>query len=961
MSVIFGIRFLLTFAVWVDNDKKEKEIAIGKSSTPQKEDLGFWNLAEDRIGSINVVDEFHGNRKKPTTPKYVGNEDTPSLDDNKKPTESAANRDTVDAEVINDEESNDRDDDELPGDSSLALDDQTDEDSPVSSDASKLLKDSYSEEDSENDGHEGTAVADEATSIVDGTSQRIVAEDGDVSDENLSTVNEVGQGKSRVEKPNSKSRRKKTGYRKFSNGKHLIDKTSSKKSSKVKKTSSLTGRRKKVKESAKSVLQKKSKANRVDNSVYSDLDHAKQMLYDGMEIKRDDISKLEPLQFEEGTLRDKLNSYAPDDSDISNIVSRFTDHKHENSHRMGNDELQMHLDDEALKMQVKAIEEEDSNVKNVLQGSERFANEQKLGRFEGDFEKDLIKNIGKDGVDLDSGEPGKHRHEVHREERNFGELDDKAKYDDDENEEENDREGYKGELENKDRDEQDEEEDDERQRPNNSRNKKWNDDDKNDSDGDDNDGDDRGNEDTNGERKNVVRGSSGDGSTKRNYERTMRYKFFTPTGKFGGDVSPSEEAEMGVNIDNQAMESEIKEIENEDARVSSVLEGMNKGPDKIDLDEYKYDSADGSTSAKFNHHKFGEGMTDIENDTQNDQADQKHTVSQNESVKGGSPISDELRDMLRETSKILNETNAVLNEGHAIAQKSHEILNSTNHRNVSEGIEASTISSNNTVRNETNGNKQNSSSWNESVNVTSPTGVDAVNSQANMTNTTENVSKQNAANDSVTASSSNTGVSSSSFTAIDEFLVKELPASKRVLKRNDEYDSKTAQEVRRRPGKTSWRKSGKPRRRHRKQKLKLFFEENKTVTQNPARQKYSKSELNILNLMYKSPALKGVRGKPSRTHFQQADKRSYTPNKKTTYRRYKKPKEMRKKGAFTKKRNPEGGKKRGDVEEGMTGGEYLLQNVHKSFINILCKILEKCYLEYWKKDSLVPNCRTCAV
>ena len=66
------------FAVWVDNEKKEKEVATGKSNNAE-EDLGYWNLAENRISDIDVADELHSDKNKLTEPKYVGTENTPSV------------------------------------------------------------------------------------------------------------------------------------------------------------------------------------------------------------------------------------------------------------------------------------------------------------------------------------------------------------------------------------------------------------------------------------------------------------------------------------------------------------------------------------------------------------------------------------------------------------------------------------------------------------------------------------------------------------------------------------------------------------------------------------------------------------------------------------------------------------------------------------------------------------------
>ena len=918
------------FAVWVDNEKKEKEVATGKSSNAE-EDLGYWNLAENRISDIDVADELHSDKNKLTEPKYVGTENTPSVaDKRRKPTESSANRDTVDAEVINDEETDSVDDDGLPEESNLELRDHNNGDSDNENDNSQFIKDDYDEEESDKGSHDGRTVSDEATSIVEGTPQNIRAENGDASNEDLSVLSEVGQGKSHVEKPKKPSRRKKAGRKRVSKGKYSGKKNLHKKFLKKKVVPSLIDSGSGAKENSKTVVEINDDIDKAEKLAQSDIDNASKMWYDGSEVKRDDISRLQPLEYEEGALKDKMGSYAPDDGDISEIVSRFTDHKQENMHRMGNDELQMHLDDEALKMQVKAIEEEDSNVKNVLQGSERFANEQKLGHLEGDFEKDLIRNIGKDGVNLDVGELGKHRHEGHHESKSFVELEDKNKDQDDEKEDENEREGYKERFESKDKDEgedEDEEEDDDNPKSNRSSDRKWDDDDK------DDDEDENGrNGDESGERKNIVRNSSENGNPKKNHGRAKKYNFFTPTGKLGGDISPTEEAEMGVNIDNQAMESEIKEIENEDAKVSSALEGMNKAPGKVELDEYNYDSADASISSKLNHHKFGVDLTDSNSDGEGriDQADLKHVVSQTESVKGGSQISDDLRDMLRETSKILNETNAVLNEGHAIAQKSHEILNSTKHYKQSEGNETNSLSGNNSAQNETVSNGLTSSAGNWSANTTFPIKVDPAYNQGNNTNATKSISEQTTPNGNSTHKDANEGGNDSNvntpnsfFASKEEFILKGVPntSSKRVLKRNDDYESRTAYKVRKRVGKSSWRRNGKSYRKHGKQKLKSFFAEDKEIARKPVNNKYTKNELNILNLMYKSPALKGMRGKASKVRFQQADKRSYTPNKKITYRRFRKGKLNHKKGIFTKKRITEAGKKRGDVEEGMTGGE----------------------------------------
>ena len=902
----------------------------GKSNAAEKEDLGYWNLADSRISDIDVRDEGHGNRHKPTAPRYVGTEDTPSLSDKRGPTGPSNNRDTVDAEVISDEEAhddeNDDDDDELPGDSHNELVDKSNGDSHIINENANLLGDNYEEDESENDDQDGGAVTDEATSIVEGASQKIGLENGAVPDENSSVVSELGQGKSRVEKPKKKWRRKKGSHRKISKKRSSRRGKSREKISKKNRESSLIESRSDVKGNIASVIA--GKGDMGDRSIQAEIEKAKTMLFDGTNIKRDGISKLAPLEYEDGTMRDKLGSYEPDDGDISDIVSRYTDHKQENFHRMGNDELQMHLDDEALKMQVKAIEEEDSNVKSVLQGSERFANEQKLGHFEGDFEKDLIKNIGKDGVDLDIGEFGRQKHQGHHGGRNVAEVEEKNKDEDDEREE-NEREAFKEKFNTKDDDEEDEE--DESTRSNDSKDKKFMNDDKNEDDDDGEEEEDSKHRDESGERKNVVRSSSGEIKHSRLHRPAKKYKFFTPTGKFGGDVSPSEEAEMGVNIDNQAMESEINEIENEDAKVSSELEGMNNTPDRIELDEYKYDSVDGQSAAKFNDHRaradLGYDNDDVDN--HNDLVDQKHVLGQTEDSKEGSHISDELKDMLLQTSKILNETNAVLNEGHAVVQKSHEILNATNAQKGGLRNDSSAMSANVTAGSEANKTEEISSNGMGSKITTFPSD----NNQSNGVNANETTPPHLASNESstygntITASSgSYNNISKLNNLAISkkEFLAKGTPtvASKRVLKRNDEYQWGTLHKMRKKSIKSSWIKGQKSHRSHRKQSLKSFFDHTKKTPNSLARNSYTKKEFKILKLMYKSPLVKGVRGKVSRFHLQQADKRSYTPNRKTTYRRYKKPRVSHKKNMFTKKRIFEMGRRRGDVEEGMTGGKY---------------------------------------
>ena len=905
---------------------------VGKSNTAEKEDLGYWNLADSRISDIDIRDEGHVKKHKPT-PRYVGTEDTPSLSDKKGPTGPSNNRDTVDAEVISDEEGHDDDvddDDEIPGDSHDELVDKSNGDSHTISESSNLLGDNYEEEESDSDDQDGGAVTDEATSIVEGASQKIGLENEAVQDENSSVVSEVGQGKSLVEKPKKKSRRKKGSHKKISKKRSSSRRKPHEKTSKKNRESSLIDSRSDVKGNIESVVA--GEGSMGDRSIQTEIEKAKTMLFDGTNIKRDGISKLAPLEFEDGTMRDKMSSYEPDDSDISDIVSRYTDHKQENFHRMGNDELQMHLDDEALKMQVKAIEEEDSNVKSVLQGSEKFANEQKLGNFEGDVEKDLIKNIGKDGVDLDIGEFGRQKHQRHHEGRSFAEVEDKNK-DEDVEKEGSEREGFKEKFNTKDNDDIDEE--DENARSSDSRDKKFMNDDKNeDDDDDDDDGEEEEDErhkDESGERKNIVRSSNGEVKHSKLHRSAKKYKFFTPTGKFGGDVSPSEEAEMGVNIDNQAMESEIKEIENEDAKVSSQLEGMNNTPDRIELDEYKYDSADGQSAAKFNDHRAGVnlGYDNDDVDSHNDQADQKNVLGQSEDSKEGSHISDELKDMLLQTSKILNETNAVLNEGHAVVQKSHEILNATNAQKGGLRNDSYAMAGNATAGSEANKTEQISSNGVGLKITSSPSNVD----QSNSENATETTPQHLASNESsnyvnktTTSSGSNNNISKSNNSALSkkELLAKgtSTMASKRVLKRNDEYELGTVHKMRMQPAKSSWRKGQKSHRRHRKHYLKSFFDDTKKAPNKLAKNNYTKKELKILKLMYKSPVVKGVRGKVSRFHLQQADKRSYTPNRKTTYRRYKKPKVSHKKSMFTKKRIYEMGSRRGDVEEGMTGGRY---------------------------------------
>lgn len=785
-------------------------------------------------------------------------------------------------------------------------------------------------------GNGGAVVADEASSIADETLQKVGSDSSELDDSSI--VNEAGQGKSRVEKPDRrKSKRKKSAHFKNRSKKVAHNKRKSlntKHSSKLSANGEMKKREK-----------KKNGRNLKHGSIKWDFEKAKEMLYDNIDVKRDDISRLEPDEYEEGTLRDKTASYSPDDEDITKIVSRFTDQKHEDSHRMGKDELQMHLDDEALKMEVKAIEEEDSNVKNVLQGSEKFANEQRLGRFEGDYEKDLIKKIGKDGLELGAGTFGKRRHGEGRDsDRDFAEVDDKRKEADYDKEDENDgddREEDKERFDSKDKEEEENEDngEDHDEERKDSKGRKWSEDEDKDEDKDEERNEDR-NGDEQGERKDTVReGSSEEGgrNLKRTRSRAKKYNFFNPTAKLGSDITPTDEADMGVNIDNQAMESEIKAIENEDAKVSSALEGNSKSPQKIELDEYNYDSSDGVAGMKFTHHKFGVELNDEGNS--DDRADQKHGISQGDTVKGNAPISDDIKDMLRETSKILNETNAVLNEGRAVAHKSHEVIDLAHHEKDNAKNETNALPHGaNVVPHETNVKPKEADTRSKDLNYTLesttvgneiPGGNGAPKNETIKTaNATQNlVANQSKTSEgkNITENNSAASVESSAVSSSDEFILKGQPitASKRVLKRNDEDQLKPKHSSRKKHGRSALRPAEGKRRRRRKQKLQSFFDENESAVQHSSKQKYTQTEMKILNLMYKSPIFKSVRGKIATLHRSLADKRSYTPKVKTTYRRFKRPRMLRRKGQLSKKRITEIGKKRGDVESGMTGGKLI--------------------------------------
>lgn len=1011
---------LFLIVVWVNNDKKEKELSVGKNSLGNDDNLDFWKFADNRISDVDVRGKPKKDENKPSHPLFVGTEDTPTIRDKHRHGESVQNMDTVDAEYIGDEDSHeDSPEDDSPEEDSPEGDSQQFQREGHGSQVDTQNVDEFGEvhnQESEgnsqslegdSNGIEGQSqvlnahtrrVHDVSQGIdnnspglednshdVEGLSQTITVEDGsnfrsntnnEESQEVMSEhgpieetmVNEVGQGKSQVtrSKKHKHKKKKKQGSKK----EKLIALVVADEDGEVS-----------VKGDTKATIQKHVESPDIVPGS-DEIKKAKSMLYDGVIVKRDTFGAFEPEEFEEGTIREKMGTYAPDDNDISSIVSRFTDHRAENGHRMGNDELQMHLDDEALKMQVKAIEEEDSNVKNVLQGSEKFANEQKLGHLEGDFEKDLIQSFGKSGLDLEKDDLGKKRlsnaGKRDRGDRGKGKFD--SKEGDGGDMEREDRERNGGEKENfkgeENENDQDDEGDDESERGSSeersSDEKHWSDDD-----------DDKKMEDETGDRKDIVqRNPEVKSSSKNSKRRSKKYNFYGPTGKLA--ISQSDEADMGVNIDNQAMESEIKAIESEDVKVGKALEEQGKDSQKIDLEEYKYETPVVTFGKK--HHQnldsnsgngesgFGEYKTKMADQKQDispvDGSGLQGTKASGDIKEGGSPndgsgvqdtqLSDEIRAMLRETSKVLNETNSVLNEGHEVTHKTKQVLDSMLHKNKDSGSDVRTVSNEtNATQNETsvaqnmtnvvtdrassasnenntlngnstvdNGNStaENKSSTIENGNDTTDkknTTIDQANNNAtinNQTNSTNNVSR----------SENSTDTENSVITdAADEFKGKaaqQAPA-KRELGKGDDYELKLIQQKlkRRARHEKAKQKSNHVVRRKKKRKHNFALY---------AQKKYTNSELKILNLMYKSPIFSSVKGNIAKFKIERAEKRS---NIKTSFKRYKKQRRFAPRGRFTKRKQFEIGKKRGSVEEGMTGG--------KSHMIFYCPFQLRCHVK----------------
>ena len=926
----------------------------------------------------------------------MGTEDTPTIRDKYRHGESVQNMDTVDAEYIGAEESHQEspEEDSSEGDSPDGDSQQVQgEDHGIQVDSQHVdefgeVHDQVSEGNSQrlegdSNGIEGESQVVNADSRqvhvisqgidnsspglednshgVEGLSQTITVEDGsdlrsntnnEESPEVMSQhgpieetmVNEVGQGKSRVARAKKRKHKKK--------------KRKSKKEKLVALVVADEDGEVSVKGDTKATIQKHIESPDVD-----EIKKAKSMLYDGVIVKRNAIGPLEPEEFEEGTIREKMGSYAPDDNDISSIVSQFTDRRAENGHRMGNDELQMHLDDEALKMQVKAIEEEDSNVKSVLQGSEKFANEQKLGHFEGDFEKDLIKSFGKSGLDLEGEDLGKKRlsnagkrDRGDRSKGKFNEKEDDREDMDREGEERKggEKENFKGEENENDEDDEGDDESERGSSEERAEEKHWNDDD-----------DDKKMEDETGDRKDLVqRNPEVKSISKNSKHRSKKYNFYGPTGKLA--ISQSDEADMGVNIDNQAMESEIKAIESEDVKVGKALEEQGKVSQKIDLEEYKYETPVVTFGKK--HHQnldsnsgngesgFGEYKTKMADQKQDispvDSSGLQGTKVSGDVKEGANPsegsgvqdtqLSDEIRAMLRETSKVLNETTSVLNEGHEVTHKTKQVLDSMLHKNKDSGSDVRTVSNEtsatqnetNTTQNMTNvvtdgaspannktaGNNTvdngNSTAENKSSTIDNGSNTaDNKNTTIEQTNNNATINNQTNSTDNANSSENTTDTENSVITdAADEFKGKaaqQTPA-KRELGKTDDYELKLIQ------------LKSERRAHHKKEKQKSTHlakrkKERKHDFARYAKRKYTSSELKILNLMYKSPIFSSVKGNIAKFKIERADKRS---NIKTSFKRYKKQRGFAPRGRFTKRRQFETGKKRGSVEEGMTGGKW---------------------------------------
>ena len=840
--------------------------------------MKIWKFADNRINNVEGVDDGEQDKNsKVSTPKYVGTEDTPSVYDKRKPKVSANNKDTVDAEYISDEESNGdslENDDHALALGSLSLGDSSKFDNQNHVGAEPEFHEDYQE--TTRSSH-GAAIDSEAEELVNGHRQgqrsefETSPEDDDEDDEEAE-ADETGQTKSLVEKSSHKKRPRSTHRKK------------SKKTAK--------GRAKSVIESRKSIVMPDAK----------EIGEAKSMLYDGVHVKRDDIGKLTPYDddVENGELREKMGNYAPDDKDISDVVSHFTDNKKENNHRMDHDELQMHLDDEALKMEVKAIEDEDSNVRSVLQGSSKFSNDHKLNYFEGDFEKDIIKNFGKSGLELEGIRDSKGFDVKARKESKDDDRNDEGGPENDEEEEDRERKFKEDEREN-----EDEKEDIDRENDESAENRNIDRDRPENYDSDE--------EVEHGDRKDLVteHSNSQDGRKfKKSHRTAKKYNFYSPTGKLGGDISPTEEAEMGVNIDNQAMETEIKQIQNEDVKVSAALEGMGKGPKLVDFDEYSYDTQDSMAGKALTHHKFSVEINPAEEGDLTGKTNQKHEIGQGDKGSSDSPLSDDIRAMLRETSRVLNETNAVLNEGKMATHRSSEVLNAMTHKNTSDAIANATLANempynatlNNTVSNE------DATMINRSATVNS--------ADATVYNTNATIANVNA----TTGNSSIINRTKSEFVPPDSGKFFESESAKS----DDEYIEMGHLSL---PSKrdikaTKLKRKQKGKGRHSKFNLKhAMGKSNRIKHKAHVRKRYTNGEMKILNLMYKSPLFASVRNHIGKFRQQQHEKRSYTPSLKTTYRRFKKPRVVRKRGQFTKKRLAEAGKKRGSVEEGMTGGK----------------------------------------
>ena len=134
-------------------------------------------------------------------------------------------------------------------------------------------------------------------------------------------------------------------------------------------------------------------------------------------LKGNSMSFKDESKAEQKIVKDRMAHHDEDEhdpgdiheEDLSILAQRNDNSNTDLRQNSVDDELALNLDEEAVQTQVAAIEEEDKNVKNVLQGAEKFAANQRYGA-EDDVEGELMKNFSPSYEDEEYHDETEERH-----------------------------------------------------------------------------------------------------------------------------------------------------------------------------------------------------------------------------------------------------------------------------------------------------------------------------------------------------------------------------------------------------------------------------------------------------------------------------------------------------------------------------------------------------------------------